>query len=100
MIIKKVNIIEIDAFKYFSRINKKVDIIFSEPSNPWVTGIENLYTPEYYQLIKKSGNKVDVAMNQVAVDNFQIASSDIIRFRSVKNRVLKWIYYSLMLTYY
>ena len=49
---EKVNIIENDAFKYFTKSKKKYDIIVSEPSNPWVMGVENLYTMEFYQLIK------------------------------------------------
>ena len=51
---EKVQIIENDAFKYFTKSKKKYDIIVSEPSNPWVMGVENLYTTEFYQLIKES----------------------------------------------
>ena len=47
---KKVNIKEIDAFKYFTRSQKKFDIIVSEPSNPWVLGVENLFTLEFYEM--------------------------------------------------
>ena len=54
---KKVNVIEIDAFKYFTRSNKKFDIIVSEPSNPWVLGVENLFTVEFYELISQSLNE-------------------------------------------
>ena len=54
---KKVKIIEIDAFKYFTRNNKKFDIIVSEPSNPWVVGVENLFTLEFYDLIAKNLNE-------------------------------------------
>ena len=32
------------------------DVIASEPSNPWVVGVENLFTPEFYQLISQSLN--------------------------------------------
>ena len=54
---KKVKIIETDAFRYFTRNRKKFDIIVSEPSNPWVVGVENLFTLEFYKLISKSLNK-------------------------------------------
>ena len=50
---KKVNITEIDAFKYFTRSKKKFDIIVSEPSNPWVLGVENLFTLEFYKIISQ-----------------------------------------------
>jgi spermidine synthase len=43
-------IVETDAFRFFARSDEKFDIIVSEPSNPWVAGVENLFTPEYYAL--------------------------------------------------
>ena len=46
-----------DAFRYFQKFKKKVDIIISEPSNPWVSGVENLYTKDYYQLVSKQLNE-------------------------------------------
>lgn len=45
-----------DAKTYFSTFNKKYDIIVSEPSNPWVSGTSNLFTTEFYQLIKRHLN--------------------------------------------
>ncbi len=51
---EKTQIIETDAFKYFTKIKKKFDIIISEPSNLQVLGVENLFTTEFYQLIAKS----------------------------------------------
>ena len=53
---KKVKIIETDAFRYFTKNKKKFDIILSEPSNPWVLGVENLFTLEFYKLIFQSLN--------------------------------------------
>ena len=53
----KIDIIEQDAFKYFTRTSKKFDLIVSEPSNPWVIGIENLFSLEFYQLALKKLNK-------------------------------------------
>ena len=53
---RKIKIIESDAFKYFTKSNKKYDIIVSEPSNPWVMGVENLYTEEFYGLIAENLN--------------------------------------------
>ena len=49
----KVKIIQNDAFKHFTKSKKKYDIIISEPSNPWVMGVENLYTKEFYAVIKE-----------------------------------------------
>ncbi len=49
----KVKLIETDAFKYFSRLKHPVDIVVAEPSNPWVVGVENLFTVQFYDLAKK-----------------------------------------------
>jgi len=40
-----------DAFRFFSRTSERFDVIVSEPSNPWVVGVENLFTPEFYRLV-------------------------------------------------
>lgn len=41
-----------DAKTFFNNHNKKYDLIISEPSNPWVSGIAGLFTLEFYQLIQ------------------------------------------------
>ena len=50
----KVNFIEADAFKYFTKTRKKFDIIVSQPSNVWVAGVENLFSLEFYRLASHS----------------------------------------------
>lgn len=44
---------EMDAFRYLEGTTEKFDVIVSEPSNPWVAGIENLYSTEFYQIAKR-----------------------------------------------
>ncbi len=56
----KINIIESDAFRYFNRTDKKFDIIVSEPSNPWVVGVENLFSLEFYELVHQKLTKEGV----------------------------------------
>lgn len=48
----KVRFHEMDAFRYLAGAEEKFDIIISEPSNPWVAGIENLYSSEFYQIAR------------------------------------------------
>jgi spermidine synthase len=38
-----------DAKSYFARGGRKYDIIVSEPSNPWVSGVASLFTEEFYR---------------------------------------------------
>ncbi len=43
----KVHIIESDAYRALMRLEQRYDIIVSEPSNPWVTGVEMLFSKEF-----------------------------------------------------
>ena len=45
-----------DAKSFFSTHNAKYDIIISEPSNPWVSGVSSLFTEEFYSVIKNYMN--------------------------------------------
>ena len=38
-----------DAKSFFSATRNRYDIIFSEPSNPWVSGVASLFTDEFYR---------------------------------------------------
>lgn len=42
-----------DAKTHFSTRNKRYDIIISEPSNPWVSGVSSLFTTEFYRLARR-----------------------------------------------
>src|SRR6267143_1008202 len=45
-----------DAKTFFSTHNRKYDIIVSEPSNPWVSGVASLFTGEFYRLARRHLN--------------------------------------------
>ncbi len=45
-----------DAKTFFSMHNKRYDIIASEPSNPWVSGVASLFTNEFYRRVKRHLN--------------------------------------------
>jgi predicted membrane-bound spermidine synthase len=42
-----------DAKSYFARHGKRYDVIISEPSNPWVSGVGGLFTTEFYRDTKR-----------------------------------------------
>lgn len=46
-----------DAKSYFSTTRKKYDVIMSEPSNPWVSGVATLFTEEFYRFIPQHLNE-------------------------------------------
>ena len=41
-----------DAKTFFSTRNRRYDILVSEPSNPWVSGVASLFTTEFYRRIR------------------------------------------------
>jgi len=41
-----------DAKAFFARSSAKYDIIVSEPSNPWVSGVASLFSEEFYERIR------------------------------------------------
>lgn len=75
---EKIKIIETDAFKYFTRQKGKFDIIISEPSNPWVTGVENLFTVEFYELVTQSLNKGGIFGQWIHTYDMDIKTLDIV----------------------
>jgi spermidine synthase len=42
-----------DAKSYFASSGRQWDIILSEPSNPWVSGVAGLFTHEFYERVKR-----------------------------------------------
>lgn len=41
-----------DARTYFSAGKRRYDVIISEPSNPWVSGVASLFTQEFYRFLR------------------------------------------------
>ena len=41
-----------DAKSYFASARRKFDLILSEPSNPWVSGVSGLFTHEFYGRVR------------------------------------------------
>jgi len=42
-----------DAKTYFSAEQRSYDLILSEPSNPWVSGVASLFSDEFYRLVRR-----------------------------------------------
>ena len=47
------NIIIDDAKSYLAGQRRRYDIIVSEPSNPWISGVGNLFSREFYRFIPR-----------------------------------------------
>ncbi|HEU4690628.1 MAG TPA: hypothetical protein VFS23_19805, partial [Vicinamibacterales bacterium] len=42
-----------DAKTFFAAANQQYDVIISEPSNPWVSGVASLFSGEFYSHVKR-----------------------------------------------
>lgn len=42
-----------DAKSYFAGAQREFDLIVSEPSNPWVSGVSSLFTTEFYEMVSR-----------------------------------------------
>ncbi len=49
----RVEVVTADARNYVLSTDQTWDIIISEPSNPWISGISNLFTDDFFKLIKQ-----------------------------------------------
>ncbi len=51
-----------DARTYFSTGKKRFDVIISEPSNPWVSGVSSLFTKQFYRFLGRHMNEGGVVV--------------------------------------
>jgi len=58
----RLTVVHEDALTYLNLSQDKYDVIISEPSNPWIAGIGNLFSKEYFELcynkLQKNGMMV------------------------------------------
>ena len=48
----RVNLIVADARNYVLASEQTYDVISSEPSNPWISGVSNLFTKDFFELAR------------------------------------------------
>jgi len=50
---KRIELILGDARNQLQRRERTYDVIISEPSNPWITGVSNLFTKDFFEIAAK-----------------------------------------------
>jgi spermidine synthase len=48
----RVHLVLDDARSYLAATRERYDVIISEPSNPWMSGVSNLFTREFFAIVK------------------------------------------------
>ena len=66
-----------DAKTFFASHAARYDVIISEPSNPWVSGVSSLFSEEFYELIRRhiTDDGVLVQWVQIYEINFDLLAS-------------------------
>jgi spermidine synthase len=54
---KRARVVIEDGRNFLFLSREKYDCIISEPSNPWISGLGNLFTREFYQIVKEHLNE-------------------------------------------
>jgi len=54
-----------DARTYFSAGHRQYDVIISEPSNPWVSGVASLFTREFYAFLRSHLREGGIAVQWI-----------------------------------
>jgi len=49
----KVRVIFDDARSYFLTTDRRYDVVVSEPSNPWMSGVSGLFSSDYFRMAKR-----------------------------------------------
>ena len=50
----RLRVINDDGRNYLASTAKKYDVIMSEPSNPWITGVSDLFTSDHFRIAKRA----------------------------------------------
>jgi spermidine synthase len=50
----RLRILNDDGRNYLASTPKKYDVIMSEPSNPWITGVSDLFTTDHFRIAKQA----------------------------------------------
>ncbi|NNE38897.1 MAG: hypothetical protein HKN08_11375, partial [Gammaproteobacteria bacterium] len=61
-----------DAKTFFSTYQNKYDVIISEPSNPWVSGVSSLFTREFYGTVKAHLNSEGILVQWIHIYEFNL----------------------------
>lgn len=57
----RVNVLVVDGRNHLALSGKRYDVIVSEPSNPWIIGVADLFTLEFFELCREALTERGVA---------------------------------------
>ncbi|MDO8446220.1 MAG: fused MFS/spermidine synthase [Deltaproteobacteria bacterium] len=90
----RVSLIIGDARRHLTVSRKKYDIIIDEPSNPWIAGSSNLFTLEFFRLVKDRLNENGILCQWFNLYTIDTSELKILlnTFRTVFPHVTVWAF--------
>lgn len=67
------SLVAADGRSYLQSCGRTFDLIVSEPSNPWLAGVSNLFTRDFFTSVKQRLNQRGVLVQWVQTYNFSVA---------------------------
>ena len=88
----RLKLVNEDALTLLNLSKKKYDVIISEPSNPWIAGIGNLFSKEYFQKCSSSldSNGIMVQWFHLYEANYEVVRLVLNTFSSVFPNAQLW----------
>lgn len=90
----RANMIIADGRQHLSTNKKRYDIVISEPSNPWITGVSNLFTMEFFKISKESLKEGGIMCQWIhlyAIDTAELKTL-LNTFRTIFPQVTVWAF--------
>jgi spermidine synthase len=90
----KMNLIMGDGRNYLTYTEKKYDVIINEPSNPWISGVSNLFTLEFFELAKARLKKNGLMAQWIQLYSLDTSELKVIlgTFKTVFPHVSVWMF--------
>lgn len=91
---ERLNLVVDDGRIYLDYSEKKYDVIVSQPSVPWMSGASNLYTVDYYEIVKKALKDDGIVCQWIQAYNMDFESLRILlkAFKEVFPHTTLWQY--------
>lgn len=67
------SLVTADGRSYLQSADRTFDLIISEPSNPWLAGVSNLFTRDFFQSVRQRLGERGVLVQWVQTYNFSVA---------------------------
>lgn len=90
----RTNMIIADGRQHLSANRNSYDVIISEPSNPWISGVSNLFTLEFFKISKDSLKEDGIMCQWIHLYSIDTAEVKVLlnTFRSVFPHVSVWAF--------